>query len=519
MFGMEFLRRKFGIQKDKVTTKKYVTALIQKKGGYPYFLLGLRKDTNKWSFIGGDVEDNETPIQAVVREIAEECGLVYTTSQVELAKEVITNNGMEISIYQTPQIEYDRILNPNNDPDGEFKQFRFFGLDELINCKIDLQYPCNDNVVIDYLKERYKDVKTDSITADSVKIPIKVKKKLTDKIFELVDKSKEAKIKEKRHLTDLVFELVDISKGVLSPNKAKFEENRQLLQELGLIGGENKSKENLSNIKKFVKKFMPEIEYKTMVSNKQNDDFVKIYNQIKSTPKMREQENKGDEAIVYLHYFKGGSDFYLTELDTETLQGFGIGALSGNYPEMTYIDVNELVENVFELDLYFTPTKLSVIKNKLNGIDEELPPQEPTTQTDPILDQANAILDKGKDITLNDLDYFTPDVVNYIDSEIDKGNEKAIELDTKLDNILKLFEIALDSVNLDNVNSNSVNRRKLSELLTELFLKRTAKNKSSEFKKEKALEEIQKLTETNLEVRNLIESIVENIEKRVEDEI
>jgi len=463
MFGLQFLKRKLGIQKDEVNTKKYATALIQEKGAYPYFFLGLRKDTNKWSFIGGGVENNETPIQAVVREIAEECGLHYTTSQVKLVKETISGRGVEIFIYEAPQIEYNRILNAENDPDGEFKQFRFFSLDDLVNCKIELQYPCDYNVVISYLKEKYKDVKVDSIEIDSItadSLSFKDERSLTKELLK-IDKEieKTTSFKKQRYLTKRLLEIDKILDYKLQPNEAKLKENRELLEKLGLISGSK-------NLEYYYGMKARPFDLGAYPTN----NFVRVDNS-------KNQNNEFYDIIVYSKP--------LSEKDIEEY---------------------ELV------DLQLNNTELPKEKNEPTQIEDN----------DPILDQASAILDKGKDITLNDLEYFTPDVVNYIDDEIDKGNEKAIELETKLDNILKLFEIALDSVNLDNVDNDSVNSKKLSELLSELFLNRTAKNKSSEFKKEQAFKEIQKLTETNLEVRNLIESIVddiENEEKRIEDEI
>jgi len=68
-----------------------------------------------------------------------------------------------------------------------------------------------------------------------------------------------------------------------------------------------------------------------------------------------------DDKIVHLHYFSGGSDWYIVERDSsdEQLQAFGLACLQGEYPEWGYISIQELIENGVELDLYFTPRPVS----------------------------------------------------------------------------------------------------------------------------------------------------------------
>ena len=88
---------------------------------------------------------------------------------------------------------------------------------------------------------------------------------------------------------------------------------------------------------------------------------------IRTMPKTYEQDGKSDQAIVSLHYFKGGADWYITEKDVDTdgegqLQAFGLADLFGDGGELGYISIAELVENNVELDLYWTPKPLAEIK-------------------------------------------------------------------------------------------------------------------------------------------------------------
>jgi len=87
---------------------------------------------------------------------------------------------------------------------------------------------------------------------------------------------------------------------------------------------------------------------------------------IGSMPKVYEQDGKGDEAIAYLHYFKGAADFYITEKDSDPdgegqIQAFGL-ADYGYGAELGYISIKELLAAGVEIDLHFDPATLRQIK-------------------------------------------------------------------------------------------------------------------------------------------------------------
>ena len=89
---------------------------------------------------------------------------------------------------------------------------------------------------------------------------------------------------------------------------------------------------------------------------------------INTMPKTYEQADKGDEAVVYLHYFQGGADWYITEKDVDggVQQAFGYAILNGDdeCAECGYISIAEITRCDVELDLYFTPCSLAEIKAK-----------------------------------------------------------------------------------------------------------------------------------------------------------
>ncbi|MEQ1529742.1 MAG: hypothetical protein ABL925_10525 [Methylococcales bacterium] len=114
------------------------------------------------------------------------------------------------------------------------------------------------------------------------------------------------------------------------------------------------------------------------------DKFTEVAERIRTMPVTYEQDGKGDDAIVYLHYFIGGCDWYITEKDMEggVLQAFGYTVLHGDVEmaELGYISIKELVEAKqyaystdrtvkvplsAELDLHFVPCTLGEIKKKL----------------------------------------------------------------------------------------------------------------------------------------------------------
>ena len=95
------------------------------------------------------------------------------------------------------------------------------------------------------------------------------------------------------------------------------------------------------------------------------DTLVELAERILAMPKTYEQDGKGDDAIVYLHYFKGDMDWYITEKDVETEQhqAFGLADLGMGFPELGYISIEELTEFGAELDLHWTPKTLAEVKS------------------------------------------------------------------------------------------------------------------------------------------------------------
>lgn len=97
------------------------------------------------------------------------------------------------------------------------------------------------------------------------------------------------------------------------------------------------------------------------------DKINEYYKLISKMPKTYETDGQEDKAIVHLHYFLNNSDFYVIEKDKEIeqLQAFGLVSLNSNYPELGYINIQELLEVGFELDLNWTPKTLKEVFKEL----------------------------------------------------------------------------------------------------------------------------------------------------------
>ena len=83
-------------------------------------------------------------------------------------------------------------------------------------------------------------------------------------------------------------------------------------------------------------------------------------------PRIYDQDGKGDDAVVFLHLFVGGCDWWITERDTsdEQLQAFGLVDL-GHGPELGYISIDELLGTAAEIDLHWQPKTIGEIKREL----------------------------------------------------------------------------------------------------------------------------------------------------------
>lgn len=74
-------------------------------------------------------------------------------------------------------------------------------------------------------------------------------------------------------------------------------------------------------------------------------------------PALKTQDGKGMDAIVYVHYFHAGYDFWATEFDIHTGEFFGMGRISEG--DLGYVTAQELCSvGRIERDLGWIPKPL-----------------------------------------------------------------------------------------------------------------------------------------------------------------
>lgn len=103
------------------------------------------------------------------------------------------------------------------------------------------------------------------------------------------------------------------------------------------------------------------------------DMLTDLKTRIATMPKTYETDGMGNQAPATLHYFLGGSDWYIVERDAGSpddeeqgiqRQAFGFACLNEDTQnaEMGYIAIDELIQHGVELDLYYKPEKIGDIK-------------------------------------------------------------------------------------------------------------------------------------------------------------
>jgi hypothetical protein len=118
----------------------------------------------------------------------------------------------------------------------------------------------------------------------------------------------------------------------------------------------------------FLRNFMPKGEYEALRGEPLRGEEAQFFfdklldyeQRIKTMPETYQQDEKGGDAIVYLHYFVGSADWFILELDyaarqDQHVQAFGLADLYGD-------SIPEVIEAGAELDLYWEPKPLREVR-------------------------------------------------------------------------------------------------------------------------------------------------------------
>lgn len=120
--------------------------------------------------------------------------------------------------------------------------------------------------------------------------------------------------------------------------------------------------------------FMPPIQKAVLEEGLRSEDapdiamtIIQIAKTVSSMPHTYQTDGQGESAIVHLHYFHGGMDWYITEKDqgdqdtSDMRQHQAFGLANMGEPEFGYISIEELIQNGIELDLHWTPKALKEV--------------------------------------------------------------------------------------------------------------------------------------------------------------
>lgn len=110
----------------------------------------------------------------------------------------------------------------------------------------------------------------------------------------------------------------------------------------------------------FLRKYVPNNELRSLLEGTRGEEgayfaelIQKTIEMIKNVPPLGSNEEIGLQAPVKLHYFGGGSDWWITELDPDDRIAFGFVCLNGmtDCAELGYISIEELLSVSFPVEI------------------------------------------------------------------------------------------------------------------------------------------------------------------------
>jgi hypothetical protein len=90
---------------------------------------------------------------------------------------------------------------------------------------------------------------------------------------------------------------------------------------------------------------------------------VELLGIVQQMPSTYETDEQGADAIVYLHYFMAGCDWYITEKDANPDQQQAFGWADIGCGEYGYISIEEIIAGGADLDLFWDPVPVGSIAN------------------------------------------------------------------------------------------------------------------------------------------------------------
>lgn len=234
-------------------------------------------------------------------------------------------------------------------------------------------------------------------------------------------------------ISDMAIAIKELSEAKQSIQK-QLEQAENEIQEntVNLLDFDDVSKKIIAKKLQKIQDFMNPAQLSIVKGSNEFDDVINgLYKIIAQTPEIYGTQTVSlHEKIAYLHYFKGGNDWYIVELpnidikdDNLSMEGtaFGYVMLNG-VSEFGYININELKQVGAELDFHFEPTPMyKLFPNEFEAPTQEI---EPATETE-----------QPKETTVDDLKMR----IKTIERMIKKGVGDKTQLEMRIKTINRMI--------------------------------------------------------------------------------
>jgi len=237
-------------------------------------------------------------------------------------------------------------------------------------------------------------------------------------------------------ISDMAIAIKELSEAKQSIQK-QLEQAENEIQEntVNLLDFDDVSKKIIAKKLQKIQDFMNPAQLSIVKGSNEFDDVINsLYKIIAQTPEIYGTQTVSlHEKIAYLHYFYGGSDWYIIELNKKDIfdenltieePAFGYAILNGDLQkaEFGYIDINELKQFGAELDFHFEPTPMyKLFPNEFEAPMQEI---EPATETE-----------QPKETTVDDLKMR----IKTIERMIKKGVGDKTQLEMRIKTINRMI--------------------------------------------------------------------------------
>lgn len=141
-------------------------------------------------------------------------------------------------------------------------------------------------------------------------------------------------------------------------------------EEIAKIENESKVINSIKDIPPILLKIIPQSQAQALVGNTEiYSTLIRLAEEVMETPALYSQDGLGNDAIVHIHYFSGGSDWFITEMNLDEALFFGYVVLNGDLvnSEFGYTSIDEITSTDIELDFHFTKMTVKEAITKYHG--------------------------------------------------------------------------------------------------------------------------------------------------------